>query len=120
MGVVVKEGYPLPSPHSVATGEGAVIPNEAWKSHRVVFTTEALPMTNASVPARTFALLEADYAGRLIERGIARPETDRERQIAIDNGHQRYVGGASKAKPKPTPDPKARRAKPKGDEDGNA
>ena len=79
MSAAVKEAYPLPSPHSLATAEAAAIPGDAWKSHKVIRVDSALSLTHSAVPARSFGLVEAATADRLVERGLARPETDRER-----------------------------------------
>lgn len=119
----IAEAYPLPTPLKPVPPGTPGIPPEAYKTHRVIYAYSAITLPRASVRAQSFALAEKGFAERLVASGRARFETDKERQVAIDNRHQRYVGGAPKAKADGDGDAKpakpARRAKP-GKADGKS
>ena len=64
----------------------------------MIFAYDSITLPGPSVAARSYALADKGFAERLVASGRARCETEQERQIAIDNRHQGFVGGAPKAK----------------------
>ena len=85
----LRSAYPIPAPHQAAPVGAAPIPEEAWKTYRVVRVDAAVVLTKGSLLPRSFALMEPEWAERKVQAGEARYETDREKQLALDNGHKR-------------------------------
>ena len=93
----IAEFYPIPSPLKPSNGVRIAVPESVWTTHAVIYVYSALVLARSSVPAQTYCLAERGSAERLVARGMARWETEQERQVALDNKHQRFVGGAPKS-----------------------
>lgn len=84
------------------------VPRSVWVSHEVIFCKTGFVGHDYNIAAGSFALVEKGTARRLMEQGLARPETKAEAALAKENGQPR--GAAQAVKPKPKPRAKAKAA----------